>query len=63
MDENLAKACRAMQATAKGMEEIKREMKEIKSNIHDLNGAQTKANALLEQQQQTLDAIKRSCKR
>ena len=61
MDKNLAKACRATQATAKGVEEMRKEMKEIKSNTCDLNGAQTKTNALLEQQQQTLDAIRRSC--
>ena len=61
MDENLAKSCGATQATAKGMERILGEMKQIKSSIRDLNGAQTETNTLLRQQQLTLDAIKRSC--
>ena len=61
MDDNLAKTCGATQATAKGMERLLEEMRQLKSSIHDLNGAQTETNTLLKQQQLTLESIQRSC--
>ena len=61
MDDNLAKTCVTAQAMAKGMERMLEEMRQLKSSIHDLNGAQTETNTLLKQQQLTLEAIRRSC--
>ena len=61
MDDNLAKTCGAAQITAKGMERMLEEMRQLKSSIRDLNGAQTETNTLLKQQQLTLEAIQRSC--
>ena len=61
MDDNPAKTCGAAQARAKRMERMLEEMRQLKSSIHDLNGAQTETNTLLKQQQLTLEAIWKLC--
>ena len=61
IDENLARSCEASQVTAKGMERILEEMRQLKSSIRDLNGIQTETNVLLKRQQLTLDSIRKSC--
>ena len=56
----MAKSCQAVQFSAKGMEQVLDELRQIKSNIQDLNAAQTQTNFILSQQQSTLEAIRKS---